>query len=258
MINVDLKGQVALVTGGNRGIGRSVALALAKNGAAVCVTGRNHDLLGSTASELQAVSPESFSMECDVRDPSAQSRVFHEILRRFQRLDVCVPNAGGATLASATQTTLEQWRTDIDTNLTGVFITATEALKIMMKQKHGHIIGVVSKAGTTAFVARAAYCASKWGARGFLKCLALEAQKHNVKVTALCPASVATDFQKNNPAGTDWMMSPDCVAEAILYLLGLERNAYVDEWLISTWEKPEKDKAKLDQGKLPLGEIARA
>lgn len=251
MVQIDLRGKVALVTGGNRGIGKSVALALAKSGATVCITGRNRDLLASAGSELQSVSTDSFWMESDVRDQQSQAKVFHEILKRHQRLDICVPNAGSATLATATRTALEQWREDIDTNLTGVYITATEALKIMSRQKSGNIIGIVSKAGTTAFLMRAAYCASKWGARGFLKCLALEAEKSNVKVTALCPASVATDFQKDNPMGTGWMMSPEAVADAVLYILSLETNAYVDEWLISTWLKPEKNK---DQKELPLGQ----
>lgn len=240
MTTANLKDQVALVTGGNRGIGKSTALALARAGATVCITGRNAGTLAATAAELQSVSPDSFWMACDVRNEKQQLAVFHEILKRHQRLDICVANAGEATLASATKTTLEQWNRDIDTNLTGLFITTTESLKIMQKQKSGYIIGLVSKAGTTAFLARAAYCASKWGARGFLKCLALEAEKSNVKVTALCPASVATDFQKNNPMGTDWMMSPETVAEAVMHLVSLEKNAYVDEWLIATWTKPEK------------------
>lgn len=248
---VDLNGQVALVTGASRGIGKSVALALARAGAVVCITGRTPQTLADTSKEIESVSPESFWMACDVRNESQQTAVFHEILKRHQRLDICVANAGEATLASATKTSLDQWRRDIDTNLTGLFITATESLRIMSRQKSGSIIGLVSKAGTTAFLARAAYCASKWGARGFLKCLALEAEKSNVKVTALCPASVATDFQKNNPMGTDWMMSPETVAGAVLHLLSLEKNAYVDEWLISTWTKPEKPNP--GQPGLPIG-----
>ena len=202
--------------------------------------GGKGETLASTAEELQAASPDSFWMACDVRDEKQQQAVFQEILKRHLRLDICVANAGEAALATATRTTLEDWRRDIDTNLTGLFITTTESLRIMMRRKSGYIIGIVSKAGTTAFVARASYCASKWGARGFLKCLAMEAEKSNVKVTALCPASVATDFQKNNPKGTDWMMASETVADAVLYLLSLEKNAYIDEWLISVWIKPEK------------------
>ena len=97
-----------------------------------------------------------------------------------------------------------------------------------------------SKAGKTAFLLRAAYCASKWGALGFLKCLALEGKSCGVKVTALCPASVATDFQKNNPAGREWMMSAEAVADAVEYLLSLEINAWVDELTISTWAEPKR------------------
>ena len=234
---LDLSGQTALVTGGNRGIGRSIALRLAQRGAKVCVTGRNRQVLAEAGEELQALSPGSFALRCDVSSRKEQLSVFSDIREHWEDLDICVPNAGEATLATATETTIEQWRRDIDTNLTGLYITATEAMKMMRERERGTIIGIVSKAGKTAFLLRAAYCASKWGALGFLKCLALEGKKCGVKVTALCPASVATDFQKNNPAGTDWMMSPEAVADAVEYILSLERNAWIDEMLISVWKK---------------------
>jgi short-subunit dehydrogenase len=163
--------------------------------------------------------------------------MFVEIKKRFGRLDLCVPNAGEATLACATETSLEQWNRDIETNLTGLYITSIEALKIMKKQNSGNIIAIVSKAGKSAFFLRAAYCASKWGALGFLKCLALEAKNYDVKVTALCPASVATDFQKDNPAGMDWMMPAETVAESVEYILSLDKNSYIDEIVLSTWKK---------------------
>ncbi|MBP7654088.1 SDR family NAD(P)-dependent oxidoreductase [Candidatus Dependentiae bacterium] len=234
---IDLNGKYALVTGGGRGIGKSIAIELAKNNASVCITGRNAETLKAAENELKQYSKNSFSMVCDVRSVEQQMSVFEKIKKCYGRLDICIPNAGEATLASATETSLENWKRDIDTNLTGLFITSTEALKMMKEQKNGNIIGIVSKAGTSAFLLRAAYCASKWGARGFLKCLAIEAKNYNVKVTSLCPASVATDFQKNNPAGMDWMMSAQEVAAAVIYILNLEDNAYIDELVLSTWMK---------------------
>jgi len=239
-MNPDLTGKTALVTGGNRGIGRSIALGLASAGASVCITGRNQETLTATAETLQKLQPESFWQSCDVRNQKDQLLVFSKIKEKFGKLDICIPNAGEATLACATETSLDDWNRDIETNLSGLFITATEAMKMMKEQGRGNIIAIVSKAGTTAFFLRAAYCASKWGARGFLKSLALEGKNHNVKVTSLCPASVATDFQKNNPAGTNWMMSAEALQQAVLYLLALEDNAYIDELVISTWKKPGK------------------
>jgi len=141
-------------------------------------------------------------------------------------------------LASATQTTLEQWRRDIDTNLTGTFLTCREALTMMAERKTGCIMPVISQAGTVPFLLRAAYCASKWGALGFSKCLALEAKPLGVRVTALCPASVATEFQKNNPMGMEWMMAADDVAEAALYALSLSPRVELDELVLRCRNKP--------------------
>jgi len=234
---LDLAGKTALVTGGNRGIGKSIALRLARRGARVGVTGRNPETLTAAENELRALAPGSFALKCDVRSLEQQLEVFAAVRDRFGSLDICVPNAGEATLAAATETNLEQWRRDIDTNLTGFYITAVEAMKMMKERERGAIIGIVSKAGKTAFLLRAAYCASKWGALGFLKCLALEGKSCGVKVTAICPASVATDFQKNNPAGTDWMMSAEAVADAAEYVLSLEENAWIDELVVSVWKK---------------------
>jgi len=235
-----LKGKSALITGGSRGIGKSIAVFLARNGVNVCIAGRNRNTLEQALAELKTYNSGCMGIRCDVRSFGEQTGMFKQIKDSFGGLDICIPNAGEATLACATDTSLEAWNRDIETNLTGLFITSTEALKIMKEQKSGSIIGIVSKAGKSAFYLRASYCASKWGALGFLKCLAIEAKNHDVKVTALCPASVATDFQKSNPAGTDWMMPPESVAEAVGYILSLDKSSYIDELVLSTWTKPEK------------------
>ncbi len=234
----DLHGTTALVTGGNRGIGKAIALALARCGAKVAISGRNPDTLAATSAELNAISPGGFWQVCDVRDEQQQQALFAVVREKFGRLDICVPNAGEATLASATQTTLEQWRRDIDTNLTGTFLTCREALTMMAERKTGCIMPVISQAGTVPFLLRAAYCASKWGALGFSKCLALEAKPLGVRVTALCPASVATEFQKNNPMGMEWMMAADDVAEAALYALSLSPRVELDELVLRCRNKP--------------------
>lgn len=236
----DLSGQCALVTGGNRGIGKALALALARHGARVAICGRNATTIAATVAELNALTPGAFGRICDVRDEGQQLALFAAVRDTFGQLDICIPNAGEATLASATETTLEQWRRDLDTNLTGTYLTCREALKMMKLRRSGWIIPVISQAGTVPFLLRAAYCASKWGALGFTKCLALEAKQYEVRVTALCPASVATDFQSQNPMGMEWMLDPGDVAQAMLSILNLSPKAELDELVLRCRQKPAK------------------
>lgn len=236
----DLNGTTALVTGGNRGIGKAIALALARAGAQVCVSGRKKRILDATVKELNQYTPGAFARTADVRSEAELKSLFKEIKHRFGQLDICVPNAGEATLATVLDTSLKDWQRDIETNLTGVFLTCREALKMMQNQRSGWIIPIISQAGKKPFRLRAAYCASKWGALGFTKSLALEAKDYNVRVTAVCPASVATDFQKNNPRGTDWMMEADDVAQCVLYLLSLSEKVEIEEIVLKTRLKSKK------------------
>ena len=240
MQKLNLKGRTALVTGGNRGIGKAIALALAEAGARVCVSGRNEETLAETAELLNRAAEGAFWKVADVRSEEAQKELFREIRSQFGSLDISIPNAGEATLSTVSETSLADWNRDIETNLTGLFITCRESFNMMKEREAGTIIPIISQAGTKAYLLRAAYCASKWGALGFTKCLALEAKEYNVRVTAVCPASVATDFQKDNPRGTDWMMEANDVAECVLYLLGLSEKVEIDEIILRVRKRSAK------------------
>ncbi|MGM0381096.1 MAG: SDR family oxidoreductase [bacterium] len=235
MIQTDLEGKSALVTGGNRGIGRAIAIYLAKAGARVAICGRDEETLENTTKALNNYAGGAFYRQVDVRNEEQQEELFAKIKSEFGSLDISVPNAGRAALACASETTLEEWNKDIETNLTGMFITSKLSLKMMREQDSGYILPIVSKAGKKAFKLRASYCASKWGALGYSKSLAEEAEEYNVKVTAVCPASVATDFQEGNPRGTDWMMEPEDVADCVLYLLGLPPGVKIEEILLENF-----------------------
>lgn len=235
MIQANLEGKTALVTGGNRGIGRAIATSLAQAGARVAICGRDKKTLKETTEILNDKYDGSFYRQVDVRSEKQQEELFEQIKTKFNSLDISVPNAGRATLATASETSLEDWNKDIETNLTGLFITSKLSLKMMKKQDSGYILPIVSKAGKKAFKLRASYCASKWGALGFSKSLAEEAEEDNVKVTAICPASVATDFQEGNPRGTDWMMEPEDVADCVMYLLNLSPGVKIEEILLENF-----------------------
>lgn len=201
-----LDGRTALVTGGNRGIGRAVALALAGAGARVGICGRNESTLAATVRDLEALTPGAWWARCDARSEADQEAFFAE--------------ARSGTFASATSRAALLWMRGTGTR--------------------GWILPIVSQAGKVPFEMRAAYCASKWGALGFAKCLALEAKRDGVRVTAICPASVATDFQAGNPAGTDWMLEAGDVAAAVLYVLRQEERVEVEEIVLRCRTTPRK------------------
>lgn len=242
-----LEGRTAIVTGGNRGIGLAIARMMAGAGARVAITGRNPETIAAAVGELSARTPGAWGEVCDVRDEAAQEAFFARARREWPRLDVCVPNAGEATLASLTETKLEDWNRDIETNLTGCFLTIRAALRWMKDtgparsgEPTGFLLPVLSQAAKVPFFLRAAYCASKWGALGLVECARLEAKNLGVKVTALLPASVGTDFQSGNPMGTEWMMSAEDVADAARYALTVSQRVELPEVLIRCWNKPAK------------------
>lgn len=235
-----LEGKTVLVTGGNRGIGKAIALAFAREGALVGISGRNEKTLAATVAELERLRPGAWSKICDVRREAEIKALFTEARRRFPKLDLCVPNSGEATLASVTETKLADWNRDIETNLTGTFLTMKETILWMKETGGGTILPVVSQAGKVGFKLRAAYCASKWGTLGLVESARLEAKEHGVRITALCPASVATDFQAGNPMGMDWMLAAEDVADAALYAATVSERVELPEILIRCWRKPAR------------------
>lgn len=227
-----LEGKNAIVTGGNRGIGFAVARALASAGARVGISGRNAETLRDRAAELDAITPGCWWRVCDVRHEPDQLGLFEEARIHFDRLDVVVPNAGEATLANLTGTELESWKRDIDTNLTGTFLTIRESMRWMKETGGGTIVPVLSQASKVAYETRAAYCASKAGALGMVECARLEGNTSGIRFTALLPASVATDFQKDNPLGAEWMLAADDIAHAVLFALSVSDRVELPEiWM---------------------------
>ncbi len=239
--NTFLKGKTALITGGNRGIGFAIARALAEHGAKVGICGRNAQTVSECARELEKLSSGSWGAVCDVRSEPDQTAFFAAAKKQFEKLDICVPNAGEATLGSITQTSLADWNTNIESILTGTFLTMKAAILWMKETKTpGAILPVVSQAGKVGFELRAGYCAAKWGSLGLIECARMEAKKYGIRITSLLPASVATDFQAKNPMGTDWMMTADDIAEAALYALTASDRVDLNELWLRCWKKADK------------------
>lgn len=187
-----LNDQVAIVTGGNKGIGRTIALCLAQAGAHVVVTGRTKQELEEVCSEIRQLGNRALGVEMDVRNETDVGKMVAEALEVFGRIDVLVNNAGISQVLPAEDHTEEVWDAILDTNLKGVFLCSQAVGRQMIKQKRGSIVNMSSQAGTVGLLNHAAYCASKGGVNSLTRVLALDWAPHNVRVNAVAPTVIRT------------------------------------------------------------------
>jgi NAD(P)-dependent dehydrogenase (short-subunit alcohol dehydrogenase family) len=225
-----LRGKVALVTGGNRGIGFAIAQALAQAGASLVITGRDERTLQAAAARL----PKARPVHCDVRDPHSVERLFGVISERFGGLDILVNNAGLAhPNREIAKLPLVEWQEVISTNLTGLFLVTRAALLLM--RAGGTIVNNLSVAARTIFPGMAAYTASKHGALGFTQTLREELRPRQVRVIALMAGATDTAIWEQiwPDAPRHKMISPEAVAQALLAAILLPANATLSELVIT-------------------------
>ena len=206
-------GQVAVVTGASRGIGRAIAAALEREGAQVLRVSRRA------------------GFRADVTSPAEVARVFAHVRKRFGRLDLLVNSIGVAEAAPVVSTSDELWARALAANLTATFLCCRAALKLMLPRRRGHIINILSVAALEAFPNSAAYCASKFGALGFTRVLREEVRSKGIRVTAVLPGPVNTTIWKKYwpEAPRRKMMEPEDVAEAVLAAARSREKAVFEE-----------------------------
>lgn len=216
-MDTPLQGKVALVTGGSKGIGYSVAQSLIEQGCNVGITGRNAQALQEAATRLNAVRPGSaLALTSDVRSFDSQKLAVQQLLHRYHKIDIVVANAGVGHFADVETLTLEQWQETIDVNLTGVFYTLKASLQ-PLKDSSGYFITIASLAGVNFFEAGTAYNASKFGLVGFSQAAMLDLRKHNIKTTVIMPGSVATYFNNHVPNEQDaWKIQPEDIGQIVV------------------------------------------
>jgi 3-oxoacyl-[acyl-carrier protein] reductase len=219
--NQMLQGQVAIVTGGARGIGKATTLALARAGAKVVI---NYSSSDKNAQELvntiTAEGGEAITVKGDISLSSTAEKLVSGTLEQFGRIDVLINNAGVNRDNLMIRMKEEDWDQVINTNLKGIFLTTKAVLKPMLKQRAGRIINVTSVIGITGNLGQSNYSAAKAGVIGFTRAIAREVASRNILVNAIAPGYIATDMTAN---------LPDNVKEAVLQNIPLGRIGLPEE-----------------------------
>lgn len=219
-----LQNKVAVVTGGTRGIGRSIAETLLDAGASVAICGRSQKTVDRALAEL---TPRGnvIGRVADVARPEDVAAFFQFIDEKFPKLDILVNNAGLGVFKSVADLTIPDWQNTIDTNLSGVFYCSHEALPRLRKNGGGYVINISSLAGKNPFAAGAAYNASKFGLNGFSEAMMLDHRNEKIRVSYIMPGSVATEFGAGG--GDDWKIAPEDIAELVIMLLRMPERTLV-------------------------------
>lgn len=213
-----LNNKICLVTGGTRGIGYAIARMLAEEGAQVVICGRSGENAARAAEKLCADTGTTKvkGQAADVSDYAQVAKLFEFIRENAGTLDVLVNNAGIGIFGGVGDLTVEQWKTTLETNLSGAFYCVREAAAAFGTGGGGHIVNIGSMAGAHAFAGGAAYNASKFGLAGFTEAILQDLRAKNVRVTHVMPGSVATEFGESDAGnGADWKIWPDDVAEVV-------------------------------------------
>ncbi len=213
----DVKGQVALVTGAGRGLGRAIALALAEAGTDVALGLRQLGNDGGLAKEIVAMGRRALPLQMDMTDLQQIHRAIDDTERHFGKLDILVNNAGIAPDNLAENVTEEDFDRTLAINLKGTFFASQAAGRIMIRQKRGCIINMSSQAGFAALPTESVYCMTKAGIAHLTRCLAVEWGKYNIRVNAVAPTFIHT------PGTEPALSDPEFRAEVIENIAGLHR-----------------------------------
>lgn len=217
----NLKDKVAYITGGSKGIGYGIAKILLDNGMKVAITSRSLAAAQKAAETLTTDTSRVLALESDVRSMASEVKAVKAVTDHFGSLDVLIANSGVGYFASIETLSEEDWKTTIDTNLTGVFNSVKAGIEAL-KNSNGYIITIASLAGTNFFETASAYNASKFGLVGFTQAIMLDLRKHGIKVTTIMPGSVATEFADHKPTDADaWKIQPEDIGQIVLDLLNM-------------------------------------
>lgn len=234
--------KVAIITGGNSGIGYGIAESLLKEGYYVAISSRSLQRADEAVKRLGAEAKQDhiLALEVDVRSFESQQEAVEKVLEQWGRIDVFVANAGVGHFDNVENLTLDQWHETIDTNLTGPFYSIKASMEALKNSK-GYYITISSLAGTNFFEGASAYNASKFGLTGFTQAVMLDLRKHGIRVTTIMPGSVATAFNNHQVNESDsWKIQIEDIGELVADILKMNSRSLPSKIEIRPSMPPQK------------------
>jgi NADP-dependent 3-hydroxy acid dehydrogenase YdfG len=228
MADKRLGGQVAVVTGASKGIGKAIAHALAREGAHVVLAARSQKDLDAVVREFTLEGLNVSPVPTDMSIPAQVSKLIGGTVEGFGRLDVLVNNAGIGIFKNVEEMSVEEFDAMWKVNLRGVFLASKAALPAMIKANRGVIVNIASLAGKNSIKGGAGYCATKWALRGFSSSLMLEVREHNIRVVTVFPGSVETNFSQHGKKGPS-ITQPDDVADVVVFAVTAPERSMFSE-----------------------------
>src|ERR1700738_2759569 len=232
-----LTDRVALVTGGSRGIGRAIAMKLGDLGAAVAICGRDSEKLRATADELHAVTERVFWETADVSRADQVGKLVSATEAKLGPIGILVNNAGIGLFGPAHEKNEEEWDRVLNTNLKSVFLVSRAVVPSMIKKGAGDIINISSLAGRNTFAGGGLYCASKWGLQGLSGCMAEDLRGYGIRVSVICPGSVATEFSGHTVKDASKALQPEDVEHAVEAVVTQRPGSFMSEMHVRPLQK---------------------
>ncbi|MDX2096794.1 MAG: SDR family oxidoreductase [Leptolyngbyaceae cyanobacterium bins.59] len=229
-----LEGQVALVTGGARGLGESICHSLTAVGIIPIVADMREDLAEKVALEIQSEGRKAMALRLDVRDDAQIDQAIQQILNTYGHLDILINNAGTDVTLPIEELEISDWDRVLAVNLRAPFVLSKKILPVMKQQGQGHIVNIASTASKRVWPNASAYHASKWGLLGFSHALHVEARPHRVKVTAIVAGGMQTPFILDRFPDTppEKLQDPRNVADTIRFVLSQPAETVIPEMMV--------------------------
>ncbi len=234
-----LQGQIAVVTGGGRGIGAGISRKLAALGATVVLCGRTRAPLDTTAAAIRQAGGQCDTTECDLTRLESVEALAQHVESSFGRLDILVNNAGvGGGRVPLHELSPQVWEDVMNTNLRGVFYALRSLVPLMLRTGSGHIINISSLAGKNVLPNGACYAASKWGLNGLSYAVAEELRGQNIRVSVICPGSTLSEWGFHGGKDLKKLLLPEDVAHAVEMIVTQAPQSFVSEILLRPTQKP--------------------